>query len=301
MRAKEQWLWTAMITPFTDNGNKVDYDVLGDLLKRQESAGNGVFILGSTGEPLSLSDEEKKAVVHFTLGKKLAVPVMVGVPNFNLAQSMAWLNFCHGLGIDAYTTASPAYSKPGPQGQIEWFRKLFDAADAPVMLYNVPSRTGGSLFPEVAAALRQHKNFWAVKESSGGLEMYVDFAAAAPDIALYCGDDNILASAAPLGACGLVSVASNVWADACHSYTAECRAGTYRGQEWWIASKALFTTTSPVPLKALMHHKGLLPNGSVRLPLSTADLANLEGLNAADKQISEWHSLTQSRRKEKAA
>jgi len=300
MDAKASWLWTALVTPFFAEDGAIDYATFGTLLKRQEAAGNGVLILGSTGEAISLSEEEKREVVRFTLGLKLAVPVMVGVPNSNLAQSLAWLDFCRGLGIDAYLAATPLYTKPGAEGQKGWFQKIFDAADAPIMLYNVPSRTGAVLSPEVLRALHKHKNFWAVKESSGGLEMYVEYGTAAPNVALYCGDDNILASAVPIGACGLVSVAANVWPDACRAYVIACRENAYCGQEWWRASKSLFTTSSPVPLKALMHHKGMLPTADVRLPLSAKDLANLEGLITADQSIAKWYS-GQTPSKEQAA
>lgn len=289
MRAKETRLWTALITPFTADGSGVDYATLGDLLKRQDAAKNGVLILGSTGESLSLSDDEKREIVRFTLAQKLGVPVMVGIPNINMAQTLAWLEFCRGCGADAYLAATPAYTKPGAEGQIGWFKAVFDAVDAPVMLYNVPSRTGSTLSPQVLRALQNHKNFWAVKESSGGLDMYIEYTTAAPNAALYCGDDNMLPSAVPLGACGLVSVASNVWAEACHSYVTACRENAYRGQEWWSASKALFTASSPVPVKALMHHRGMIPNAGVRLPLSARDLTSLDGLKAADQQIAEWH------------
>ena len=301
MHAKETWLWTALVTPFLSETNGIDYATFGALLKRQEAAGNGVLILGSTGEAISLSEEEKREMVRFTLAQKLTVPVMVGVPNSNLAQSLAWLDFCRGSGIDAYLAATPLYTKPGADGQKGWFQEIFDAADAPVMLYNVPSRTGAVLSPEVLRALQKHKNFWAVKESSGGLDMYVDYAVAAPNVALYCGDDNVLASAAPLGACGLISVAANVWPDACQAYVTACRASAYCGQEWWRASKTLFTTSSPVPLKALMHHRGMIPTNTVRLPLCASDLASLDGLKAADQMILDWHSDLLTQRKEQAA
>ncbi|MDR3449822.1 MAG: 4-hydroxy-tetrahydrodipicolinate synthase [Alphaproteobacteria bacterium] len=297
MRAQETWLWTALVTPFTPDAGKVDYAALGSLLKRQNAAGNGILILGSTGESLSLNEDEKKEIVRFTMAQKLSVPVMIGLPNINAAQTMGWIDFCRGQGADAYLAATPAYTKPGAEGQVGWFTHIFDAVDAPVMLYNVPSRTGASLSPAVLRALQSHRNFWAVKESSGGLEAYVDYAAAAPNVALYCGDDNLLAPAASLGACGLVSVASNMWPEACAAYVAGCRDATYRGQDWWIASKALFTTASPVPLKALMHRRGLLPSSAVRSPLSVSDLASFDLLDAADKRITEWHaSFTRAER-----
>ncbi|MDE2029804.1 MAG: 4-hydroxy-tetrahydrodipicolinate synthase [Alphaproteobacteria bacterium] len=294
MDARKTWLWTAMVTPFTADGSAVDYASFGKILKMQEAAGNGILILGSTGESLSLSEEEKQEIVRYTFSLGLKVPVMVGTPNANMAQTLAWLDFCRGKGAHAYLAATPLYTKPAAQGQIGWFRKLFDAADAQVMLYNVPGRTGAALNPAVLSDLRAHKNFWAVKESSGGLDAYASFADAAPDAALYCGDDNMLASATPLGACGLVSVVGNAWPEACRAYVEACRAGRYRGQIWWNASKAMFTTTSPVPVKALMHDLGMIASGAVRLPLSRNDLASLDQVRAAHQAVAQWHGALAS-------
>lgn len=298
MSMKQTTLWTALVTPFTADASAVDYATLKTLLKRQEAAGAGVLILGSTGESLALSDEEKCEIVKFTFAQKLSVPIMIGTPNINLAHALDWISFCRGQGADAYLAATPSYSKPGPQGQLGWFTKILDACDAPVMLYNVPSRTGASLSSEVLRTLQNHKNFWAVKESSGGVDAYNDYASAAPKVALFCGDDPIMASAAPLGACGLVSVASNMWPEACAAYVNACLKGTYNGTEWHRISKALFMTTSPVPVKAIMQARGIMPSAMVRLPLSTKDLANIDALNAADQLVNEWY---RAKSKEKAA
>jgi 4-hydroxy-tetrahydrodipicolinate synthase len=301
MRAKNNWLWTALITPFTKDGSEVDYSALGRLLKKQEAAGNGVLILGSTGESLSLSEEEKREIVRFTCAQKLSVPTMIGIPNINLTQTLAWLDYCRGCGADAYLAATPSYTKPAAEGQVAWFTKIFEAADAPIMLYNVPSRTGATLAPAVLKALQNHKNFWALKESSGGLEAYVDYTTVASNIVLYCGDDNLLPSATPIGACGLVSVASNVWPEACAAYVRSCQEGKYKGQDWWVASKALFSTTSPVPLKALMCELKLIDQPAVRLPLSTTDLNGLDALKSGHRMVNEWYDRQQKSKSDKAA
>ena len=300
MDPKQTWLWTALITPFTADGSGVDFDEMIKLIKRQEAAGNGVMILGSTGESLSLTDEEKREIVRLTCGLKLKVPVMVGTPNINLKQTLTWLDFCHGCGADAYLAATPLYTKPAPEGQIEWFKTVFDAADAPIMLYNIPSRTGVMLSPAVLRTLQGHRNFWAVKESSG-LDMYVEYASTAPNTKLYSGDDYLLVAAVSIGACGLVSVAANIWPEACNAYVEACRDGSYRGQDWWRIGKALFATTNPIPAKALMQHQGVIASGAVRLPLSVKDLATLDGMKIADQQVKEWHSRYLAQRKEKAA
>ncbi len=300
MTPKSTKLWTALITPFTADAKAVDFDTLVKLAKRQEAAGNGVMILGSTGESPLLGDDEKKEIVRVTCGLKLAVPVMVGTPNVNFRQAMDWMDFCRGCGADAYLAATPVYTKPGPEGQIDWFKNVFDAADAPIMLYNIPSRTGAVLSPAVLRALKEHRNFWGLKESSG-LEMYIEYNAAAPDVALYCGDDHLFAAAVGIGAAGLISVASNMWPEACHAYVDACLNGTYRGSEWWRISKALFAASNPVPVKALMQQRGVIPSGTVRLPLSVKDLPSIDGLIAADEKVREWQARAPARQEGKAA
>lgn len=289
MNPKNTYLWTALVTPFSPDSSAVDFDALVKLIRRQEAAGNGVMILGSTGESISLSDDEKREIVRVTCSLKLKVPVMVGTPNLNFKQTMTWIEFCHGCGADAYLAATPVYTKPSAEGQVEWFTRVFDAVDAPVMLYNIPSRTGAVLHTAVLKALKGHKNFWGIKESSG-LDMQVDYMAAAPNVALYCGDDYIFVASASIGASGLISVAANMWPEACNAYAKGCLDGTYRGQEWWHISKALFSTSNPVPVKALMQHRGILASGAVRLPLSAKDLASIDGLVAADEKVKEWQS-----------
>lgn len=288
----ETSLWTALVTPFSPDGARVDFKAAEALLRRQEAAGNGVLLLGSTGESMALSEAEKEDVVEMATSLNLAVPLMVGVPNINRAQTLNWVEYCNGQGVDAFLASTPAYTKPAAQGQIGWFGDIMNAAEHPVMLYNIPSRTGAALSPQVLSALGGHRNFWAVKESSGGLDAYIDYHVAAPHVAIYSGDDNMMPAVAPLGACGLVSVASNVWPEECRAYVAACLDGSYRGTEWWWISKALFSTSNPVPVKALMEDLGLVPSGAVRSPLSRDDLQGLDGLRAAHAMVQKWAAPT---------
>jgi 4-hydroxy-tetrahydrodipicolinate synthase len=237
-RLSETILWTALVTPFSPDGARVDFKAAEVLLRRQEAAGNGVLLLGSTGESMALSEAEKREVVQMATALNLSVPLMVGVPNINRAQTLDWIAFCNGQGVDAFLASTPAYTKPAAQGQIGWFGDIMNAAACPVMLYNIPSRTGAVLSPQVLSALGGHQNFWAVKESSGGLDAYIDYRAAAPHVAIYSGDDNMMPAVAPFGACGLVSVASNVWPEECRAYVDSCLGGGYFGTDWWRISKA---------------------------------------------------------------
>jgi 4-hydroxy-tetrahydrodipicolinate synthase len=163
----------------------IHFDDLEVLVKKQEKAGNGILILGSTGEGLALGDEEKKEIVDFVSGLSPNIPVMVGVGGFNLKKQSDWILYCNEKNVDGYLLVTPLYSKPGRNGQAAWFKALMDVSDKLCMIYNIPSRTGMKLFPGVLRELAGHDNLWAVKEASGSIQEYQQFREAAPEIPLY--------------------------------------------------------------------------------------------------------------------
>lgn len=288
---KKQTVWTACVTPFDATGGTVDYESFERVLRRQESAGNGVLIAGSTGEGLSLQDRERRELVEFTLGLKLSVPVMVGVPSSNFAQSVEWMEFCRHLPISCHLMTTPIYTKPDVLGQTEWFTRLLNLSEAPVMFYNIPSRAGTRLHPKAVQNISSHAMAWSIKDSSGVLDNLVSYQTLAPSIAVYCGDDYMMPAMASEGARGLVSVASNAWPTATRKYVEKCLRGEpMLTKAWWQGSKALFTTSSPVPIKALLHHQGVIAHPTVRLPLNLKDLTSFKELEEAHQMISKWES-----------
>ena len=134
-------LWTAMVTPMNTDGS-IDFNSLENLLRKQEKAGNGVLVLGSTGEGLNLNEEEKREVVTFTKELDLDIPMMVGVGGFDLPAQADFIHFCNEVEPDALLLVTPLYAKPGAEGQFEWFSELMGETEIPCTLYNVPSRTG---------------------------------------------------------------------------------------------------------------------------------------------------------------
>jgi 4-hydroxy-tetrahydrodipicolinate synthase len=285
-------LYTAIVTPFGSEG-KIRFPELERLLRDQERAENGVVILGSTGEGLALSEEEKREVVRFTSALGLRIPVLAGVSGFQLPQALAFLQFCEKqTGIDGYLMPVPLYAKPGLEGQAEWFAALLRAVSRPSMIYNIPSRTGVKLRPEALTRLSGHPRLWAVKESSGSVEEFQSYLRAAPSLRFYCGDDALLPSFAAKGAVGLVSVAGNVWPVATHRYVDLCLAG--KGEAalsvWQPACDSLFSASNPVPAKALLRLQGRIADPAVRPPLSEKDLAGTTTLAAMDKAVEAWHA-----------
>lgn len=291
MSLTETNLYTALVTPMKENGD-LHLDDLASLIHRQDEAGNGVLVLGSTGEGLALPLEDKKQVVKTAVNLNVDVPIMVGVGGFNLRNQIEWIEYCHQFDIDSFLLVTPLYAKPGPKGQVQWFRSLLDAADKPCMLYNVPSRTGTKMSPLVLKELTGHPNFKAVKEASGSIEDYQNYRKTARDVAFYSGDDALLPFFAMAGCDGLVSVASNVWPKETHQYVNWCLEG--RGPEllplWQECTDALFAGPNPVPAKVLLHEKGWIENVTLHPPLTEDDVKDISILKNADNMIQRWYS-----------
>lgn len=293
MTVEETKLWTALITPMHKNGD-LHLEDLASLCHRQNDADNGILILGSTGEGLALSLEEKKEVVKTASSLNIDVPVMVGVGGFNLKEQIEWIEYCHQFDVDSFLLVTPLYSKPGPKGQVAWFESLLNAADKPCMLYNVPSRTGTDMHPLVLEELGGHENFFAVKEASGDIADFQNYRKSAPKQAFYSGDDAWTPFFAMAGCNGLVSVAANVWPAATHRYLDWCLAG--RGPEllplWQECTDALFEAPNPVPAKVLLKEKGEISNATLRSPLTEDEINDISFLTKADKRIRKWYENT---------
>lgn len=286
-------LWTALVTPMNAVG-EIDYASLAFCAKKQEMAGNGILLLGSTGESLALTTAERKAIVEFICEQKLTVPIMVGVGGYQLSKQIEWLDFCAQWNIDAYLLTAPIYAKPGIQGQIIWFRELLNQATAPCMLYNVPSRTGCNIYPEVLSDLKDQKNLWALKEASGDLENFNNYYQANSALKFYSGDDGMMHEHINLGAYGLVSVISNLWPeqtkfflDASLKNNAFIDSTTIKFWQRTIA--AVFTVTNPIAIKALLAKRKWIKTPHLRLPLIHSELSSLDELLIADRTVQDWY------------
>lgn len=292
---KKTTLYTACITPMKSDGS-IHYEDLGKVVRLQESAGNGLLLLGSTGEGLALSAKEKKAVVDHVVGMKVKVPIMVGVGGFNLDDQLSWITYCNGLEIDAFLLVTPLYAKPGVEGQTQWFNSLMDRAEKPCMIYNIPSRAGVELYVETLKRIENHEQFWSVKEASGSIEDYKEYRSECPDVPLFSGDDFLTTSFAEHGCSGLVSVSSNVWPEATNLYTKMCldQQTEELSAVWEKAIEALFSAPNPVPAKVLMHEKGILSTNKLRAPLTADEMTSTKQLQEADSLIINWYKSHKS-------
>ena len=283
-------LWTALVTPFDQHGD-VDYNTLTKLVSDQEAAHNGILLLGSTGEGLALTLKEQQAIVEHLCQLKPTVPLMVAVGGSNLKQQIEWVNYCNTLPIHSFLLGSPLYAKPGAIGQTHWFESLLNASAHPCMLYNVPGRSGVSIPVQTVTNLQNHKKLWALKEASGNIAQFEAYRQAAPNLALFSGDDALMPYFAQAGAKGLVSVAANAWPAQTHEFVKRSLSGQHPNlfAQWSSAINSLFAVANPIPVKVLMHLQGRLSSPQLRPPLTHLELTQTDCITTANNTILSWH------------
>lgn len=288
MNVKNYSLWTAVITPFLENG-AVDFESLSKVIREQEEAGNGLLILGSTAEALNLNLTNRKAIIEHALSLNTKTPVMAGIGGHLLEEQIEWLQWLETKNIAGYLMVTPIYAKPGAVGQYNWFKKLMDLSTRPVMLYNVPGRAATPLSVEAVARLKDHKNFWCIKEASGSVEKMKEYLAACGNGAVYCGDDALMPDFAKAGSCGLVSVASNAWPKETNLYVRQCLNKSFDAKELWMkAANSLFVVANPVPVKRLMFERGTIRTPVMTAPLSHEDMASATVVLDAHTEVTRW-------------
>lgn len=261
---------TALVTPFTND--KVDLKALDVLIDKQIDAGvSALLACGTTGEPSTLTNEEWTLVVQHVVQRAAGrVKVIAGTGSNNLSHTLEKARIAHDLGADAQLCVTPYYNKTTQDGLIAFFSRIADESALPVILYNVPARTGLTMLPKTVERLSHHPHIIGVKEAGGSLNAMADILRLCP-LPLYCGNDELNAPALRLGCCGLISVLSNLLPRETVQLYQEIQSGNHRTAEARQLSlmpliSALFCETSPIPVKhalSLMH----LCSDEVRLPL----------------------------------
>jgi 4-hydroxy-tetrahydrodipicolinate synthase len=288
MKVKETKLWTALITPLKNDGS-IDYPSIIKMCREQERANNGILVLGSTGESLNLNREEKREIFSFIKDLDLKVPLMAGIGGINLEETLSWLNFIEDLHYDAYLMVTPLYAKPGDEGQLEWFKTLMDKVSKPVMLYNIPGRTGISLSKKALEVLKNHPQFWSIKEASGSPEEFKQYVELVRPNPVYSGDDALLPLYSKSGAKGLVSVASNAWPLQTHQYVEKTLRNELEHQsEWESWSNSLFMESNPIPVKRLLFERGDIESPLCRAPLSHKEIKDPKELMTVNQHVLNW-------------
>ena len=263
---------TALITPMTADG--VDYPAFGKLIEWQIQQGiDALVICGTTGESSTLTDEEHRQVLKFALevaGGR--VPMVAGTGSNDTAYAIELTKYACDIGYDAMLVVTPYYNKTTQRGLITMFTAIADASTKPLILYNVPSRTGVAIEPATVAALAEHPNIAAIKEASGNISKVVETAALVGDkLDIYSGNDDQIVPIMACGGKGVISVLSNVLpaetSEMCHKMLDGDVTGAMALQKKYLPlTNALFCEVNPIPVKAAMAAMGFCEN-VVRLPL----------------------------------
>ena len=265
---------TAIITPF-DNYNKVDYAKFAELIDWQIAEGiNAIVVCGTTGEGSTLTDEEHRAVLKFAAEKiNGRVPMIAGTGSNDTDYAIDMTKYACEIGSDAMLVVSPYYNKATQNGLIKSFTAIADASTKPLILYNVPSRTGCNILPKTAAALADHPNIVAIKEASGNISQIAELASLTRDkLDIYSGNDDQIVPVLSLGGMGVISVLSNIMpkktVEICTKFFEGDVKGSARMQlDLLPLINALFCEVNPIPVKAAMAAMGFSAN-ALRLPLT---------------------------------
>jgi 4-hydroxy-tetrahydrodipicolinate synthase len=270
---------TALITPLTQEG--IDFDTFGRLIDWQIDQGiNALVIAGTTGEGSTLSDEEHRAAIAFAVERaNHRVPIIAGTGSNDTAYAVDLTRHACQLGADAMLVVTPYYNKATQKGLIRMYETIADASTKPLILYNVPSRTGVNIEPATYAALADHPNIAAIKEANGNIAKIVETASLVGDkLDIYSGNDDQIVPILAMGGSGIISVLSNVMpaqtVEICTRFWQGDIAGSAALQcQLMPLIKALFSETNPIPVKAAMHAMGFGEN-YLRLPLTTMEPAH---------------------------
>ncbi len=270
---------TALVTPMTEN--TVDYEAYGRLIDWQIAEGvNALVAAGTTGEGSTLTDDEHKEVIRFTVERAAGrVPVIAGTGSNDTAYAIDLTKFACEAGADAMLVVSPYYNKATQKGLIVSFEQIADASTKPIILYNVPSRTGCNILPKTCAALAEHENIVALKEASGNISQIAEtIALTRGKLDVYSGNDDQIVPVMALGGMGVISVLSDVvpakTVEMCDKFFAGDVAGSAKIQlDLLPLINALFSEVNPIPAKAAASAMGFGAN-ILRLPLTPMEEEN---------------------------
>ena len=276
----------AIVTPMNADGS-VNYDCLGELIEEQIANGtDAVIICGTTGESATLTDEEHRNVISYCI-KKVArrIPVIAGTGSNDTAYAIELSKEAEKEGADALLLVTPYYNKTSQRGLVAHFRAVADAVNIPIILYNVPSRTGVNISLDTYKTLSKHKNIAAVKEASGNISMIAKLIAeCGDDIDVYSGNDDEIVPIMALGGKGVISVLSNVIPRETHMIAKYCLDNDIENAaklqlKYLELANALFMDVNPIPVKEAMNLMGKNV-GECRLPLVRMEQEKIDRLKA---------------------
>jgi len=274
--------FVAIVTPFKNGGVEVDYEALGKLVEFQIANGtDGIVAAGTTGETPTLSHEEHQKVIEAVVRKvNKRVSVIAGTGTNSTAKTVELTRYAKDVGADAALVVVPYYNKPTQEGLYVHFKTVAEVG-LPVVLYNVPSRSGAGLTPKTVARLSHVPNVVAIKEAAGSLDQVTDIISSC-NLTVLSGDDSLTLPMIAVGAKGVISVIANIVPDKLKKLVSLALAGDFEGArkihiELFKLSRAMFVESNPIPVKTAMGLMGLC-DPTLRLPLTPLLSENLPAL-----------------------
>ena len=268
---------TALVTPFIDD--KVDFKALETLVDKQlEGNIDALIVNGTTGEPTTMTHFERTAVAGAVIehvGKR--IPVILGAGSNNTYTAIEYAKENEQLGADGILTVTPYYNKCTQSGLVAHYKAIADAVDLPVIMYNVPGRTGVNIAPETCLKLAGYRGIQAIKEASGNLHQFMELSRLVRGkLDIYSGDDGLVYPLLALGAIGVISVASNVCPRYMHDmvykyFEGDTETSLQMQHKIEPLVGALFAEVNPIPVKCALKLMGLIPDDYMRLPLTRSE------------------------------
>ncbi|WP_418222923.1 4-hydroxy-tetrahydrodipicolinate synthase [Clostridium isatidis] len=262
----------AIVTPFKNN--KVNFEKLEELINWHiENSTDAIIVCGTTGESATMSKDEKKEVLRFAVEKAAGkIPIIAGTGSNNTADAIEMSKFAESIKADGLLLVTPYYNKTTQKGLIKHFTAIADEVNIPIILYNVPGRTGVNILPETVASLEKHPNIRGIKEASGNISQVAEIARLCSDnFYIYSGNDDQIVAVLSLGGCGVISVAANILPKEIHDLVfsfLEGKVNEARKLQLRMNSliNSLFIEVNPIPIKTAMNLIGM-DAGELRLPL----------------------------------
>ena len=276
----------AIVTPFDESG--INFDELGRLIDYQiENSTDAIIITGTTGESATMTDDEHKAAIKFAVEHvNKRVPVVAGAGSNDTSYAIQLSQYAEKIGADALLLVTPYYNKCTQNGLVAHYKKIADNVDLPIILYNVPSRTGVNIKPETYQKLSEHPRIVAVKEANGDLSSIVRTKKLCGDeLEIYSGNDDQIVPILSLGGKGVISVLSNVAPRDTHLicqlyFEGKIEAAAKLQIDYSDLVDALFCEVNPIPVKTALKLLGWNV-GNLRMPLSEIEPKNFEKVRAA--------------------
>ena len=271
----------ALVTPFKDG--KVNYEKLGELIEWHiANKTDSIIVCGTTGESATMTDEERKTTIKFVVDKvNKRIPVIAGSGSNNTAYSIELSKYCQEVGVDGLLIVTPYYNKSTQDGLIKHYTTIANSVDLPIILYNVPGRTGVNIKPSTVEKLSKIENIVAIKEASGDISQVAEIARlCGEDFTIYSGNDDQIVPILSLGGSGVISVLANICPKESHDLVYSFLSGDIEtSRKLQLDLKplidALFTEVNPVPVKTAMNLLGM-DVGSLRLPLGHMEAKNID-------------------------